>query len=70
MPKTAFPLLRGTATVDEIAEKVAKKFPDRKAAGILGTCKVQLGRLSHSKEEGGRWLKIKRAKQEGERGMI
>jgi hypothetical protein len=60
----------GGGTVDEIAEKVAKKFPDRAAKGILGTCKVQLSRLGKSREEGGRALKIKRAKSEGERGMV
>jgi hypothetical protein len=34
------------------------------------TCRVQMNRLSKSKEEGGRSLKVKRAKQEGTRGLL
>jgi hypothetical protein len=49
----------GGGTVEEIAKKVAAKFPDRDAKGIANTVKIQVGRLQKSKEQGGRGLKIK-----------
>ena len=52
-------------TVEQITEKVAKKFPDKSADGIKATVKIQVNRLSKSKDEGGRGLKIKREKVEG-----
>lgn len=58
-------LSNGGGTIAKMAEKLAKKFPDRDAAGLLSTLKIQVNRLSKSKDEGGRNLKIKRDKVEG-----
>lgn len=52
-------------TINAIAEKVAKKFPDRDAEGIKATVKIQVNRLQKSKEDGGRNLKIQ-SEQAGE----
>jgi hypothetical protein len=41
-----------------------------KADGIAKTCRFQMNRLSKSKEEGGRNLKVKTAKQEGTRALL
>lgn len=63
-------LQAGGGTISEIAEKVAKKFPDRKPEGILATTKIQIIRLSKPKGEGGRALRIKRVEKEGSRELI
>jgi hypothetical protein len=60
----------GGGSLETIVAKVQKKFPDRKADGLAKTCRVQMNRLSKSKEEGGRSLKVKREKQEGTRGLL
>lgn len=52
-------------TVEQITEKVAKKFPDKAVDGIKATVKIQVNRLSKPKAEGGRGLKVKREKIEG-----
>jgi hypothetical protein len=63
-------LQAGGGTLQAITAKVQKKFPDRKGAGIAKTCRVQMNRLPRSKKEGGRALNLKRAKQEGTRGLL
>lgn len=63
-------LQAGGGTTAEIAEKVAKKFPNRKPEGILATTKIQVIRLSKPKGEGGRALRIKREEKEGSRELI
>lgn len=51
----------GGGTIKEIAAKVAKKFPDREADGILATTKIQMNRLQGEPRN----LKIKATAQEG-----
>lgn len=60
----------GKNTAAQIAEKVAKRFPDREPEGIAATVKIQVTRLSKPKGEGGRGLKIKREKQEGTNELL
>lgn len=55
----------GGGTVEQIATKVAKHFPDRKVTAITGTVRVQVNRLTKSPEQGGRGLKVKRDEVEG-----
>ena len=68
--KLADDVIGGRDVPTRIVAKVQKKFPDRKADGLAKTCRVQMNRLSKSKEEGGRSLKVKREKQEGTRGLL
>lgn len=63
-------LQSGKNTASAIAEKVAKKFPDRDPEGIAATVKIQVTRLAKAEGEGGRGLKIKREKQEGTNELI
>lgn len=63
-------LQAGGGTISEIADKVAKKFPNRKPEGILATTKIQIIRLSKPKGEGGRALRIKRVEKEGSRELL
>lgn len=63
-------LKSGKNTAAAIAEKVAKKFPDRDPEGIAATVKIQVTRLAKAEGEGGRGLKIKREKQEGTNELI
>ena len=63
-------LQSGKNTAAQIAEKVAKRFPDREPEGIAATVKIQVTRLSKPKGEGGRGLKIKRDKQEGTNELL
>lgn len=58
----------GGGTIDEIAAKVAKHFPDRKVTAITGTVRVQATRLARNPEQGGRGLKVKR--EESDRGFL
>jgi hypothetical protein len=53
-------LKAGGGTVEGIAAKVAKHFPDRKLAAVTGTVRVQVTRLARSPEQGGRGLKVRR----------
>ena len=53
-------LCAGGGTVEGIAAKVAKHFPDRKLAAVTGTVRVQVTRLARSPEQGGRGLKVRR----------
>lgn len=52
-------------TVEQITEKLAKKFPDKSADGLKATVKIQVNRLSKPKDEGGRGLKVKKESVEG-----
>jgi hypothetical protein len=61
-------LKAGGGTIEEIAAKVAKFFPDRKVAAITGTTRVQVNRLTKSSEQGGRGLKVKR--EETDKGFV
>jgi hypothetical protein len=63
-------LQAGGGTAAEIAERVAKKFPNRKPEGIFATTKIQVIRLSKPKDEGGRALRIKREETEASRELI
>lgn len=58
-------LKAGGGTVEQIATKVAKFFPDRKVTAITGTVRVQVNRLTKSPDLGGRGLKVKREEVEG-----
>ncbi len=60
-------LQSGGGTIPAMAEKLGKKFPDRKAAQLAATVRAQVNRLSKTAEAGGRGLKIKKARAEGER---
>ena len=53
-------LQNGGGTIEAIAVKVAKHFPDRKLAAITGTTRVQVTRLGRAPEQGGRNLKVRR----------
>ena len=53
-------LQNGGGTLDQIAEKVIKHFPERKLEAVRATATVQVNRLEKSKENGGRNLKVKR----------
>jgi hypothetical protein len=55
-------LQSGGGTVEQIAAKLKKAFPDRKADGLKATVKIQMTRLADDKK---RKLKIKREKVEG-----
>lgn len=55
----------GGGTVEQIAAKVAKKFPDRNVESITSTVKIQVSRLARPKDQGGRSLKVKDEKLEG-----
>jgi hypothetical protein len=57
----------GGGTITEITAKVAKKFPDRKAEQLASTVRAQMNRLNLPVEDGGRNLKVKKARAEGER---
>jgi hypothetical protein len=60
-------LKAGGGTVEGIAAKVAKHFPDRKLAAVTGTVRVQVTRLARSPEQGGRGLRVKR--EESDKGF-
>jgi hypothetical protein len=57
----------GGGTIEALSTKLAKKFPDRKAEGLSATIRVQMNRLPKGKDEGGRGLKVKKDRAEGER---
>lgn len=63
-------LQAGGGTAEQIATKLAKKFPDRDAEGLSKTVRAQLQRLSLPQKEGGRGLKIKRVKVEDSNQMM
>jgi hypothetical protein len=50
----------GGGTIEAIAAKVARHFPDRWPEGIVGTVRVQATRLARAPEQGGRGLKVRR----------
>jgi len=60
-------LKAGGGTVEGIAAKVAKHFPDRKLAAVTGTVRVQVTRLARSPDQGGRGLRVKR--EESDKGF-
>lgn len=60
----------GGGTIEDIAAKLAKKFPDRKLDGLTATTKIQMSRLQTPKNAGGRGLKIKRDKTEGSNALV
>jgi hypothetical protein len=61
-------LQAGGGTIPEIvAAAVHKKVPDRKAEQLTATVRVQMARLKLPKEDGGRSLKVKKNREEGER---
>jgi hypothetical protein len=60
-------LQAGGGTIPEIVAAVHKKVPDRKAEQLTATVRVQMARLKLPKEDGGRSLKVKKNREEGER---
>ena len=61
-------LKAGGGTVEGIAAKVSKHFPDRKLAAVTGTVRVQVSRLARSPDQGGRGLRVKR--EETDKGFV
>jgi hypothetical protein len=61
-------LQNGGGTIETIAAKVAKHFPDRKLTAITGTTRVQVTRLARTPEQGGRNLKVRR--EETDKGIV
>lgn len=57
----------GGISLVDLTAKIAKKFPQRDAAGLFKTCRAQIQRLPQPKEAGGRGIKVKKVKQEGTR---
>jgi hypothetical protein len=60
-------LKAGGGTIPEIVAAVHKKVPGREPAKLTATVRAQMNRLKLSKEEGGRGLKVKKARAEGQR---
>jgi hypothetical protein len=61
-------LQAGGGTIEAIAAKVAKHFPDRQLTAITGTTRVQVTRLTRAPEQGGRGLKVRR--EETDKGFV
>ena len=55
-------LQNGGGTIDAIAAKVSKHFPDRQLTAITATTRSQVTRLARTPEQGGRGVKVRRGR--------